>query len=565
MGAAPSVANVPLPPILLREHAERLLLLKDSVPERITEEVAQKLCGKSFDVDLFRELKPHDKADIPRAHFLAALLNNRDKIQQQGRNETKEEPSGPVLSSPSARAVVDLIKSFELEKKQGGLYCPPIMVMVGAGISVSAGIPDFRTPGTGLYDNLQRYNLPSPESIFDIQYFKKHPGPFCTLAREMWPGNFSPTPTHGFLVLLEQKGLLLRCYSQNIDTLEREAGLSAERLVEAHGSFAESHCTGCNRYYSKEWMKQKLNAAIGAKGKPTIPRCENCSTGVVKPDITFFGEQLPERFGRLKRVDCLGARLLMVMGTSLAVSPFNELISSVPPECPRLLVNKELVAIHRDSVPENIGEEECFKSGIPGGFKFGQADNCRDAALLGDCDDKIWQICTELGWREELEGIMVSLLSAQGEEIADSSGQVAKLPPIVPLLASIDAGNESTTSSDVQEDSAPLDVDWSNPLLVNGGLSLSTVTDSDKSAAGGGSAGGMAAELVGAEPPKSTSTGPVHVSPELADASAGLKALSEASQTLEKTRKDLQAQLDGLKLAQAKKDGAMMLCRAAFT
>ena len=48
-----------------------------------------------------------------------------------------------------------------------------IVVMTGAGISVSAGIPDFRSPQTGLYANLQKYNLPTPEAIFDIKYFRK--------------------------------------------------------------------------------------------------------------------------------------------------------------------------------------------------------------------------------------------------------------------------------------------------------------------------------------------------------------------------------------------------------
>lgn len=53
-----------------------------------------------------------------------------------------------------------------------------IVVMSGAGISVSAGIPDFRSPGTGLYYNLQKYNLPTPESMFDIDYFREHPESF---------------------------------------------------------------------------------------------------------------------------------------------------------------------------------------------------------------------------------------------------------------------------------------------------------------------------------------------------------------------------------------------------
>lgn len=70
--------------------------------------------------------------------------------------------------------IIDFIKSGKVKN---------IITMAGAGISTSAGIPDFRTPGSGLYDNLQKYDLPDPQAIFDIQFFRTNPEPFFQLAK----------------------------------------------------------------------------------------------------------------------------------------------------------------------------------------------------------------------------------------------------------------------------------------------------------------------------------------------------------------------------------------------
>lgn len=104
-----------------------------------------------------------------------------------------------------------------------------MVCLCGAGISVSAGIPDFRTPGTGLYDNLQKFALPYPEAVFELRYFQKHPEAFYQLARELMPGAYKPTATHHFIRLLHDRGQLLRCYTQNIDSLEAAAGLPTDK------------------------------------------------------------------------------------------------------------------------------------------------------------------------------------------------------------------------------------------------------------------------------------------------------------------------------------------------
>ena len=97
--------------------------------------------------------------------------------------------------------------------------------MTGAGISVSAGIPDFRSPKTGLYANLAKYNLPTPEAIFSLDYFRTSPEAFYQLAQTFLDlDNYDPTPTHHFCHLLHSKGLVLKYMTQNIDNLESKTG-----------------------------------------------------------------------------------------------------------------------------------------------------------------------------------------------------------------------------------------------------------------------------------------------------------------------------------------------------
>ncbi|KAM6111594.1 NAD-dependent protein deacetylase sirtuin-2 [Phoenicopterus ruber ruber] len=285
--------------------------------------------------------------------------------------------------------------------------CKNVVCMVGAGISTSAGIPDFRSPGTGLYANLQSYDLPYPEAIFEISFFKQHPEPFFALARELYPGQFKPTVCHYFMRLLQEKGLLLRCYTQNIDTLERVAGLDPELLVEAHGTFFTSHCLrpSCRQPYGLQWMKERIFSSL-------VPKCEKCQS-VVKPDIVFFGESLPSRFFTLLQSDFQKVDLLLIMGTSLQVQPFASLVSRVPTNTPRLLINKE-----------KTGQSDPLMSlmGFGCGMDFDSDKAYRDVAWLGECDTGCLALAELLGWKKELEELVrrehaaIDAKAAQGGE-----------------------------------------------------------------------------------------------------------------------------------------------------
>ncbi|XP_035751959.1 NAD-dependent protein deacetylase sirtuin-3, mitochondrial isoform X1 [Egretta garzetta] len=280
------------------------------------------------------------------------------------------------------RDVAELIRKKE---------CRRVVVMAGAGISTPSGIPDFRSPGSGLYSNLEQYNIPYPEAIFELMYFFANPKPFFTLAKELYPGNYRPNYAHYFLRLLHDKGLLLRLYTQNIDGLERVAGIPPDRLVEAHGTFATATCMVCRRKFPGEDFRGDVMA-------DKVPHCPIC-TGVIKPDIVFFGEELPQRF-LLHVTDFPMADLLFVIGTSLEVEPFASLAGAVRSSVPRVLINRDLV----------------------GPFAWQQRYN--DVAQLGDVVSGVEKLVELLDWTEELQ----TLIQKEKEKVG--RGSEPHLPPL---------------------------------------------------------------------------------------------------------------------------------------
>ena len=264
---------------------------------------------------------------------------------------------------------------LHLFRQFGELKYKNVVCLVGAGLSTASGIPDFRTPGSGLYYNLQKYDLPYPEAIFELNYFTQNPVPFYQFCREIYPGKYAPSLAHSFLRFLQDKGILLRVYTQNIDGLELLGGVSPDRLVEAHGGFSSASCVSCGTSYEPEMVKARIL-------EEQLPiKCERyLCHGNVKPDIVMFGENLPARFFSLQSDDFKDCDLLLVAGTSLEVQPFSGLVHSPNRAVPRVLINRDVV--------------------YP--FSYVSKERPNDFILEGEIVESIRKLMLAAGWNREL-------------------------------------------------------------------------------------------------------------------------------------------------------------------
>lgn len=249
------------------------------------------------------------------------------------------------------------------------LHAKRILVITGAGISTSLNIPDFRSPN-GLYPMLA-LELTNPADVFTLKNFKQNPQLFYSVAyRTLPPENVNVSVTHSFIKLLQDRGVLLRDYTQNIDNLEVRAGLSRDKLVQCHGSYDAAHCIKCNHKYPGTYVFPYMR-------NKEIPLCAFCKPSseeikdnVIKPDITFFGEALPSAYSVHSSSDFNSCDMLIVIGTSLQVAPISKAIHKIPARVPKVLINRELVPYDN--------------------FNY---------HLLGDCDDIVNFIANLMEWK----------------------------------------------------------------------------------------------------------------------------------------------------------------------
>jgi len=186
------------------------------------------------------------------------------------------------------------------------------VALTGAGISTPSGIPDFRSPGSGLWT---KYD---PMEVASIWSFQEDPRRFYAWHRPLAEkiNAAKPNPAHVALAELEQIERLRAVITQNVDGLHQKAG--SKRVLEVHGNLDTSTCLGCYRVVESA----PLMARYLADGQ--VPRCEHCG-GVMKPNVIFFGEQLPLRVIMEAQEESRHCDVMLVAGSSLEVVPAADL------------------------------------------------------------------------------------------------------------------------------------------------------------------------------------------------------------------------------------------------
>ena len=215
-----------------------------------------------------------------------------------------------------------------------------VVAFTGAGISTHSGIPDFRSPESGLW------NKYDPFEVASLSAFRYHPEKFYDWIKPLFKNAQStqPNQAHISLAELEKAGCLQAVITQNIDGLHQKAGSSS--VVELHGSTQSATCQDCGRHYGTDWMLDDILE------NDDIPRCKACG-GVLKPDVTLFEELLPRKAWQKAEMLCNQADLILVVGSSLEVYPANSLPEKGLRHGARLIINT-LSGTHLDAYADVV-------------------------------------------------------------------------------------------------------------------------------------------------------------------------------------------------------------------
>ncbi|HWR60023.1 MAG TPA: NAD-dependent protein deacylase [Clostridia bacterium] len=194
-----------------------------------------------------------------------------------------------------------------------------VVVLTGAGVSTDSGIPDFRSPGSGLWEKVDPMEALSSEVLYNSP--EKFYGLGFNIITSM--KDAVPNKAHYLIAKLEELGLVDLVVTQNIDGLHQKAG--SRKVYEVHGTTMTCSCDNCGEKYDTSLIEKRVKAG------EVPPRCR-CK-GIIRPDVVLFGDMLPACFDEsIRRVE--ESELLLAIGSSLTVSPVNHLADI----CRRLII-----------------------------------------------------------------------------------------------------------------------------------------------------------------------------------------------------------------------------------
>ncbi len=237
-----------------------------------------------------------------------------------------------VLPSSEKIKQIDLASQLIFDAK----YC---VALTGAGISTPSGIPDFRSPGSGVWT---RY---SPMEVASLSAFRYNPVRFFNWLRPFIKNLFqaNPNPAHLSLANLEEQNYLQSIITQNIDSLHQRAGSNS--VIEVHGTYQTLTCLGC--YQQIEATVEFINTFLDNADIPACPECGN----LLKPDIILYEEQLPAEKWRQAREEISKCDLLLILGSSLTVTPVCDLpYSALGSGAKLIIINR--TCTHLDDLAE---------------------------------------------------------------------------------------------------------------------------------------------------------------------------------------------------------------------
>ncbi|GAA5992814.1 hypothetical protein JCM10908_001352 [Rhodotorula pacifica] len=401
----------------------------------------------------------------------ARVLRNREKLQEYN----------------SPQDVVDLLRS-----KKRILFLTGAGVSTSCGIPDFRS-PTGLYARLKLSSDPRFSTLDDPQDMFDLQFFRSDPSVFYSFAKEIYPSVFTPSECHRFVRLLEMEGRLLRNYTQNIDGLFEQVGVErmlnchADRGPYPHvhtttGSFATASCLLCRRRFPGSLIESDVFAS-------RVPLCPYCTpelealeqerqeererareerrkkrrkTGrkegewdeedgdgedgegedgdegkgewegkaVIKPDIVFFGEALSDEFDHRLLEDREQVDLLIVMGTSLRVSPVAQLPSHLPHSIPQILINRDPVGHHNF-----------------------------DVCLLGDGDTIVRWLCDELAKGEQTANGQVKGEKEEEEELRRKWNLDGRVPVRARNSTTTAPAAASTSADDPNSSTSPPDAE----------------------------------------------------------------------------------------------------------